>query len=78
VQKTRAKNSHAWAPLTLIHTPHGYTTRVFVHFPNLKGLSHEMDGHAWSILDLQRGRRQFLNFLCAPMIVQRKKCIFRG
>jgi hypothetical protein len=32
-----------------------------------------MHGH-WSVLGLDRGRGQFLNFLNAPMILYRKKC----
>jgi len=33
----------------------------------------DMHGH-WSVLGLDRGRGQFLNFLNAPMILYRKKC----
>ncbi len=32
---------------------------------------------AWSVLGLNRGRGHFLNFLGAPMILERKKCISR-
>jgi hypothetical protein len=35
-------------------------------------------GHAWSVLCLNRGRGPFLNFLGAPMNLQRKKCISCG
>ncbi len=47
-------------------------------FGNLKGLSHEMDLACDDMFDLNSGHGQLYNFLDAPMILYRKKCISRG
>ncbi len=43
------------------------------------GLSHKMDWLLMTcIIGLNSVRGHFLNFLCAPMILECKNCIFRG